>query len=142
MGLHSGMSAPAKPAPIDLQNVTVKDIRQSYQEGFRSVEHLKRYTTLGMATDQGKTSNIPALAIIWNGQTIPETGTTIFRPALPVPMGAGWVCRGSISAPIGSPPAIAGPKKMARPLETGNWLRAQWYARPGEKGWRDSAIAK
>ncbi len=68
---------------LDMQNdVTVKDIKQSYKEGFRSVEHLKRYTTLGMATDQGKTSNIPALAIMaeCTGKTIPETGTTIFRP--------------------------------------------------------------
>ena len=49
---------------LDQQNdVTVQDVKQSFQEGFRSVEHLKRYTTLGMATDQGKTANIPALAI-------------------------------------------------------------------------------
>ena len=50
---------------VDLQNdVTVKDVKQSQREGFRSVEHLKRYTTLGMATDQGKTSNISALAVM------------------------------------------------------------------------------
>src|SRR6056297_2384740 len=50
---------------LDLQNdVTVKDVKQAHQEGFRAVEHLKRYTTLGMATDQGKTANIPALAIM------------------------------------------------------------------------------
>ena len=72
-----------KRAWVDLQNdVTVKDIKLSYQEGFRSVEHLKRYSTLGMATDQGKTSNIAGLAILaeCSGKTIPETGTTIFRP--------------------------------------------------------------
>ncbi len=70
---------------LDLQNdVTVKDIKQSYQEGFRSVEHLKRYTTLGMATDQGKTANVLALAIMaeCTGKTIAETGTTIYRPPL------------------------------------------------------------
>jgi hypothetical protein len=49
---------------LDMQNdVTVKDLKLAHQEGFRSVEHLKRYTTLGMATDQGKTANIAALAI-------------------------------------------------------------------------------
>jgi len=62
-------------------------------EGFKSVEHLKRYSTLGMATDQGKTSNILGLAILaeLSGKTIPETGTTIFRPPYtPVPIGV-WV---------------------------------------------------
>ncbi|MGY9053458.1 MAG: hypothetical protein ACKVH9_07845, partial [Rhodobacterales bacterium] len=60
-------------------------------EGFRSVEHLKRYTTLGMATDQGKTSNVLGLAVMAEatGKTIPETGTTIFRPPYsPVAIGA------------------------------------------------------
>ena len=54
-----------KRAWVDLQNdVTVKDIQLSHQEGFVSVEHLKRYTTLGMATDQGKNSNVTGLAIM------------------------------------------------------------------------------
>ena len=68
---------------VDLQNdVTTKDIRLAQQEGFTAVEHVKRYTTLGMATDQGKTSNIPAMAVMADneGKTIPEIGTTIFRP--------------------------------------------------------------
>ena len=129
---------------IDLQNdVTVKDIRQSYQEGFRSVEHLKRYTTLGMATDQGKTSNIPALAIMaeCTGKTIPETGTTIFRPPYtPVPMGAlAGRARGKDFRPYRLTPSHRwAAENGATFVETGNWLRAQWYARPGEKGWRDS----
>ena len=62
---------------LDLQNdVTVKDVRQAHQEGYRSVELLKRYTTLGMATDQGKTSNVAALAVLADvgGRSIPETG--------------------------------------------------------------------
>src|SRR5690606_34146677 len=50
---------------VDLQHdVTADDIELAYREGFHSVEHLKRYTTLGMATDQGKTSNVPGLAIM------------------------------------------------------------------------------
>ena len=77
---------------LDFQNdVTVKDVKLAEQEGFRSVEHLKRYTTLGMATDQGKTANVGALAVMAEitGKSIPETGTTIFRPPYtPVAMGA------------------------------------------------------
>jgi sarcosine oxidase subunit alpha len=138
------VSASKARAWIDLQNdVTVKDIRQSYQEGFRSVEHLKRYTTLGMATDQGKTSNIPALAIMaeCTGKTIPETGTTIFRPPYtPVPMGAlAGRARGKDFRPYRLTPSHRwAAENGATFVETGNWLRAQWYARPGEKGWRDS----
>ena len=77
---------------VDFQNdVTVKDIRLSAQEGFRSVEHMKRYTTLGMATDQGKTSNVPGLAIMAEaaGKPIPAVGTTRFRaPFAPVSLGS------------------------------------------------------
>ncbi|MEY3307195.1 MAG: hypothetical protein RLZZ413_1233, partial [Pseudomonadota bacterium] len=77
---------------IDQQNdVTVKDIKLAHQENFRSVEHLKRYTTLGMATDQGKTGNVLGLAIMaeLTGQSIPQTGTTIYRPPhTPVALGA------------------------------------------------------
>ncbi len=84
-----------KRAWVDLQNdVTVKDVKQANSEGFRSVELLKRYTTMGMATDQGKTSNIAGLAILAEdaGKTIPEVGTTIFRPPYtPDPdWGFGW----------------------------------------------------
>ena len=129
---------------LDMQNdVTVKDIKQSYKEGFRSVEHLKRYTTLGMATDQGKTSNIPALAIMaeCTGKTIPETGTTIFRPPYtPIPMGAlAGRARGKDFRPYRLTPSHKWAENNGTTfVETGNWLRAQWFARPGEKGWRDS----
>ena len=82
----------ASRAWLDQQNdVTVKDVKLSHQEGFRSVEHLKRYTTLGMATDQGKTSNMGGLAIMaeMTGKSIPEVGTTMFRPPYtPVALGA------------------------------------------------------
>jgi glycine cleavage system aminomethyltransferase T/NADPH-dependent 2,4-dienoyl-CoA reductase/sulfur reductase-like enzyme len=77
---------------VDLQHdVTAGDVRLAHQEGFVSVEHLKRYTTLGMATDQGKTSNLPGLAIMAAqlGRTIPEVGTTRFRaPYTPVSIGS------------------------------------------------------
>ncbi len=77
---------------VDMQNdVSVSDIGLAARENFRSVEHLKRYTTLGMASDQGKTSNVNALAIMagLTGQSIAETGTTRFRfPFVPVALGA------------------------------------------------------
>ena len=76
----------------DFQNdVTAADIHLAAREGFLSVEHLKRYTTTGMATDQGKTSNLNALAIMANiqGVSIPEVGTTTFRPPYtPLTLGA------------------------------------------------------
>jgi sarcosine oxidase, subunit alpha len=81
---------PAKPGEenkvkrfVDIQHdVTDADIRLAAREGYQSVEHLKRYTTLGMGTDQGKTSNIPGLAILAGelGKPLPEVGTTTFRP--------------------------------------------------------------
>jgi len=77
---------------VDFQHdVTADDVRLAHREGFQSVEHLKRYTTLGMATDQGKTSNVPGLAIMANalGKQIPEVGTTRFRPPFaPVSIGS------------------------------------------------------
>ena len=76
----------------DLQNdVTVADIHLAAREGYQSVEHLKRYTTTGMGTDQGKTSNVVALAVMaeLRGTAIPEVGTTTFRPPYtPVTFGA------------------------------------------------------
>lgn len=77
---------------VDFQHdVTAEDVRLAHREGFVSVEHLKRYTTLGMATDQGKSSNVPGLAIMAEalGKPIPEVGTTRFRPPFaPVSIGS------------------------------------------------------
>ncbi|MEP1539224.1 MAG: sarcosine oxidase subunit alpha family protein [Paracoccaceae bacterium] len=76
---------------LDFQNdVKVSDVELAAREGFESVEHAKRYTTLGMATDQGKLSNINGLAILSDAlnQPIPQTGTTTFRPPYtPISMG-------------------------------------------------------
>lgn len=133
-----------KRAWLDQQNdVTVKDVKLANREGYRSVELLKRYTTLGMATDQGKTANIPALAILAeeSGRTIPETGTTIFRPPYtPVAMGAlAGRSRGRDFRPCRLTPSHKWAEETgATFVEVGAWLRAQWFARPGEKGWRDS----
>src|SRR5204862_6433455 len=77
---------------VDLQtDVTVDDVELAAREGYTSVEHLKRYTTLGMGTDQGKTGNVVALALLADQlvASIPQVGTTTFRPPYtPVSMGA------------------------------------------------------
>ena len=84
------VSDPAKSF-IDFQNdVTLADVDLAWAEGYRSVEHLKRYTTLGMATDQGKLSNMAALGRLAENQgvSIPDAGLTTFRPPYtPVTMG-------------------------------------------------------
>ena len=129
---------------VDLQNdVTTKDVKQSHHEGFRSVEHLKRYTTLGMATDQGKTANVLGLAILAEaaGKPIEDTGTTIFRPPYnPVAIGAlAGRARGKTFRPTRLTPSHNwAAENGAEFMESGMWLRAQWFRRPGEAGWRDS----
>jgi len=129
---------------VDLQNdVTTKDIRLSHQDGFRAAEHLKRYSTLGMATDQGKTSNVLGLAIMaeMNNKSIQETGTTIFRPPYtPVPIGAfAGRSRAKEFKPTRQTPSHHwAAEHNATFVEVGPWLRAQWYAKPGESYWRDS----
>ncbi len=129
---------------IDLQNdVTVKDIKLAHKEGYRSVEHLKRYTTLGMATDQGKTANVLALAVMaeQTGHSIRETGTTIFRPPYsPVAIGAfAGRARGRDFRPCRLTPshnwaAVQG----ATFVEAGAWLRAQMFPRACENHWRQT----
>ncbi|WP_294228005.1 sarcosine oxidase subunit alpha family protein [uncultured Shimia sp.] len=129
---------------IDQQNdVTVKDIKLAHQENFRSVEHLKRYTTLGMATDQGKTSNMGGLAVMaeLTGKSIPETGTTIFRPPYtPVAMGAlaGRSIGKDFHPTRETPSHKWAVEQGAEFVEAGNWLRAQWFPQPGETHWRQS----
>ncbi len=129
---------------VDQQNdVTVKDVKLAHQENFVSVEHLKRYTTLGMATDQGKTGNILGLAVMaeLTGKSIPETGTTIYRPPYtPVAMGAlGGRSRGHDFKPTRLTPSHKWASEQgAIFVEVGMWLRAQWFPKPGETTWRQS----
>jgi sarcosine oxidase subunit alpha len=126
---------------VDYQNdVTDKDVELAAREGFRPVEHLKRYTTLGMATDQGKTSNLSGLAIMaeQTGRTIPQTGTTTFRPPYtPVAIGAlAGHHRGEDFRPTRLAPTHDWSKEQGAVfVETGPWLRAQYYPRPGEADW-------
>ncbi|WP_376986995.1 sarcosine oxidase subunit alpha family protein [Bosea sp. R86505] len=129
---------------VDFQNdVTDADIELAAREGFRPVEHLKRYTTLGMATDQGKTSNIAGLAIMaeQTGQTIPQTGTTIFRPPYtPVAIGAlAGHHRGRDFRPTRLSPTHSWSQKQGAVfIEAGAWMRAQYYPHPGETDWLTS----
>ena len=129
---------------LDFANdVTVKDVKLSAQEGFRSVEHMKRYTTQGMAPDQGKNSNVAALAILADvtGRAIPETGTTVFRPPFtPVSiaaMGAGG--QGAGFAPqryLTSHQATL--DRHAPMIEAGLWYRPSYFPKPGETSWRQA----
>ncbi|WNJ90013.1 sarcosine oxidase subunit alpha family protein [Bosea sp. 685] len=126
---------------VDFQNdVTDKDVELAAREGFKPVEHLKRYTTLGMATDQGKTSNIAGLAIMaeLTAKTIPETGTTIFRPPYtPVAIGAlGGHHRGRDFRPTRLAPTHQWSQDQGAVfIESGAWMRAQYYPKPGETDW-------
>lgn len=135
---------PAWPKPgakgrqwIDFQNdVTVKDIELAARENYRSVEHLKRYTTLGMATDQGKTSNFNGLATMAaiTGASIEATGTTTYRPPfVPAPLKiiAGRR-RGELAAPVKR--LVLEPQHRASGAvfrEYGGWLRPAWYGTGG-----------
>ncbi len=126
---------------VDLQNdVTTKDVALATQEGFGSVEHLKRYTTLGMATDQGKTANVLGLAILAqaSARAIPQVGTTTYRPPyVPVSFGAmAGHHRGRDFRPTRLPPSHAwATEQGAVFVEAGAWLRAQYYPRAGEADW-------
>ncbi|UWR65464.1 sarcosine oxidase subunit alpha family protein [Phaeobacter inhibens] len=129
---------------VDFQNdVTVKDICQAGRENFRSVEHMKRYTTQGMATDQGKSSNVVALAVLAEatGRSIPETGTTTFRPPyVPVPigvMGAGAEDQGFAPRRLLTSHRLA-EDMGAHMMEVGLWYRASYFPKPGETHWRQS----
>jgi heterotetrameric sarcosine oxidase alpha subunit len=136
--------AGAKRAWLDQQNdVTAKDVKLAHQENFVSVEHLKRYTTLGMATDQGKTSNMGGLAIMSElaGKPIPQVGTTIFRPPYtPTAIGAfAGRSRDADFRPVRKTPSHTWAEEQnAVFVEVGMWLRAQWFPQKGETHWRQS----
>ncbi len=129
---------------IDFQNdVAAKDVKLAVKEGFASVEHLKRYTTLGMATDQGKLANVPAIALLAqaSGRTIAETGTTLFRPPWsPVTLGAfAGHHRGPDFRPSRLTPSHAwAEERGAVFVEAGPWLRASYFPKAGERDWRET----
>ncbi|WOI34472.1 sarcosine oxidase subunit alpha family protein [Tritonibacter scottomollicae] len=123
---------------LDYQNdVKVSDVQLAAREGYESVEHTKRYTTLGMATDQGKLSNINGLAILADtlGAEIPQVGTTTFRPPYhPISMGAiGGEARGDIFQPLRKTPMYDWHDSNGAHWEpVGHWRRPYAYLRSGE----------
>ena len=129
---------------LDFQNdVTVKDVVQAHAENMQSVEHMKRYTTLGMATDQGKTANIGALAVMagLTGQGIAETGTTMFRPPYtPVQIGAlGGRHVGADFKPERLMPADGFAREHnANWVAMGLWQRPSLFKQGDERTWRQS----
>ena len=123
---------------LDYQNdVKVSDVQLAAREGYHSVEHTKRYTTLGMATDQGKLSNINGLAVLSGSlnQAIPQTGTTTFRPPYtPISMGAiAGEARGEIFQPLRKTPMDEWHGANGAYFEpVGLWRRTYCYQHPGE----------
>jgi len=127
---------------VDLQHdVTVKDVALAVRENFSAAEHLKRYTTLGMATDQGRTSNVNGLAVLADrtGREISTLGVTTFRPPF-VPVGMAALAgadRGELQAPLRRLPAENVHRaEGAALLDYGNLLRPAWY------GDRETALAR
>jgi len=123
---------------VDFQNdVYVSDIELAIREGFRSIEHVKRYTTLGMATDQGKTSNLNGLQLVSNieNKIVPEVGHTTFRPPYtPVTIGTivgrevGKHYRPTRKSPMHS----WHEKNNAVFVDAGLWLRPRYYKQENE----------
>ena len=123
---------------VDFQNdVTAKDIRLAVQEGFHSVEHVKRFTTNGMATDQGKGSNMHGLAIAAEmlGKPIPEVGLTTFRsPYTPTTFGAiVGHAKGKLFDPERRTPIDPWAEAHGAVFEpVGQWRRARYFPQGAE----------
>ena len=123
---------------LDFQNdVKVTDVELAAQEGYTSVEHAKRYTTLGMATDQGKLSNINGLAVLSHAlnEPVPAVGTTTFRPPwTPVTIGTlAGEARGAVFQPLRRTPMHDWHTSHGAAWEpVGHWRRPLAYLQPGE----------
>jgi sarcosine oxidase subunit alpha len=123
---------------VDWQHdVTTRDLGLATREGFQSIEHVKRYTTTGMATDQGKTSNLNAMAIVAEnlGITIPQVGFTTFRmPYTPVSFGSfAGTSRGDLFDPVRTTPIHPWAQAKAAVFENvGLWKRARYFPRGSE----------
>jgi sarcosine oxidase subunit alpha len=123
---------------VDFQNdVTAKDIALALREGFQSIEHVKRYTTLGMATDQGKTSNMNALGLVAGAldKSIAAVGTTTYRPPY-TPVTFGTLVgpgRDDLFDPVRTTPIHDWAVAQGAVFEdVGQWKRARYFPRRGE----------
>ena len=123
---------------VDFQHdVTTRDLALATREGFHSIEHVKRYTTTGMATDQGKTSNLNAMAIVADTLKVPiaQVGLTTFRmPYTPVTFGSfAGVSRKDLFDPVRTTPSHAWARAQGALFENvGLWKRAHYFPRAGE----------
>jgi sarcosine oxidase, subunit alpha len=123
---------------VDWQHdVTTRDLALATREGFQSIEHVKRYTTTGMATDQGKTSNLNALAIVAAAREvpIPQVGLTTFRmPYTPVTFGSfAGISRGDLFDPVRKTPTHEWAQAEGAVFENvALWKRARYFPREGE----------
>jgi sarcosine oxidase subunit alpha len=123
---------------VDFQNdSTAKDLRLAVREGFVSIEHVKRYTTTGMATDQGKIANVNAIGIVADtlGRPVPEIGTTTFRPPYTPATFAAIAGRtpGRFYAPVRHTPMHDWAAARGAVFENvGQWKRAWYFPKPGE----------
>ena len=131
---------------LDYQNDTsVADVLQALREGYRNIEHVKRYTALGFGTDQGKLGNINGMAVVaeWLGKSLPEVGTTTFRPAY-TPVRLGLVAgegRGELYDPVRKTPIHEWHETAGAPMEVvGQWHRPHHFPRPGEDA--EQAVAR
>jgi sarcosine oxidase subunit alpha len=129
---------------VDYQNdVHVRDLGLAVREGYGHIELAKRYTTNGMATDQGKLSNVNAIGIVAEarGLSPAEVGTTTFRPFYtPVSFGAlTGAHHGKHFQPVRRSPLHGWAERHGAVfVETGLWYRSSWFPRAGEQGWRES----
>jgi sarcosine oxidase subunit alpha len=129
---------------VDYQNdSTAKDLPLAAQEGYRDIELAKRYTTAGMATDQGKLGNVNAIAILAEatGRTMDQVGTTTFRPYYtPVSFGAiAGPFVGHHFQPVRKTPLHDWADELGAVfVETGLWMRSSWFPQEGED-WLASA---
>jgi sarcosine oxidase, subunit alpha len=145
-GGHTAWVSDALPRPsgargrafVDWQNdVTTRDLALATREGFHSIEHVKRYTTTGMASDQGKTSNLNALGIVSRalGKPIPQVGLTTFRmPYTPVSFGSfAGPARGELFDPVRTTPMHGWARAQGAVFEdVGLWKRARYFPRGAE----------
>ncbi len=136
--LPAATAKPKHKSFVDWQHdVTVKDLALATREGFQSIEHVKRYTTTGMATDQGKTSNLNAMAIVAQklDVALPKVGLTTFRmPYTPVSFGSfAGISRGDLFDPVRTTPTHEWAAAKGAVFENvGLWKRARYFPRGSE----------
>ena len=140
---HLGVLPQADPPSVEKSfvdwqhDVTIRDLELATREGFQSIEHVKRYTTTGMATDQGKTSNLNAMAIVAKSldAAVPKVGLTTFRmPYTPVTFGSmAGISRGDLFDPVRTTPTHGWAQGRGAVFENvGLWKRARYFPRDGE----------